>query len=249
MGSKRSRINQKRRRKFIKNQYSEKSTENCPSTTVEEARPSPMQNLDDEGPAETRVEQAADFFFFMQYSCLKAIFLSMVTCPNTQCPGDIDIGIDIEKKQGLWNFIIVNCELCGFTSSDFTSKKTLKKCEIGPKFFEVNLRATLAFKELGKGHEAMTTFCTVMNMPSLLSKTSFDNCTDEVHRAFNEEAKCSLMRASKDTASKCQLSGDGKFSKCTVTIDGTWQTRGYRGKLSKWNCSRSSAGIPKVHRL
>ena len=66
-----------------------------------------------------------------------------------------------------------------------------------------------------------------MNMPAPMSKASYANCTDELHKVFTEEANNCLSEAATETASKCPLSEDGQFSQCTVTVDGTWQTRGY----------------------
>ena len=189
-------------------------------------KPSVVEDLQRSGTGSEQHQEHTDFFFFTQYSCFKEL-VSFVRCPNAQCLGDIEVAIDIKKKKGLSQFVSLNCKLCHFTSSSFASKRSTKESAGCPKFLEVNIRAGVAFKEMGKGYEALSSFCTLMNMPSPMSRASFDNCTDEIHNAFSEEVKSSLVNASKETASKCQLNQDGNCSQCTVTVDGTWQTRGY----------------------
>ncbi len=84
----------------------------------------------------------------------------------------------MKEKRGLSQHVYVHCDLCEFKISNFTSKKATVVYTNGPRFYEVNLCAALAFGELGKGHETMSNFCTVMNMLPPLSKASYANCTD-----------------------------------------------------------------------
>ena len=229
MGSKRSRINQRRKRKFAKNQFSDKSTPANALSSIEETDTArPITDLEHQQAGDKGSDPLEhDFFFFMQFSCLKELFSSFMSCPNAHCRGDIDILIDMEKKRGLSLFLIVKCKHCGFSCESFTSRKTAEKHVAGRKHFEVNLRAALAFKEVGKGYEAMSTFCAIMNMASPMSSASFDNCIDKIHDAFSAEVKKSLENASKETALKCLPNKDGRFSQCTVSVDGTWETRGF----------------------
>ena len=48
------------------------------------------------------------------------------------------------------------------SGQDITSQDTLKK---QGQSYEINVQAVLAFREIGKGHSTMTTFCKVLNMP------------------------------------------------------------------------------------
>ena len=51
------------------------------------------------------------------------------------------------------------------------------------RFYEVNLRTVLAFRETGKGHNAMTTFNKVMNMPHPQTRrvfTKIQNITQNI---------------------------------------------------------------------
>ena len=45
--------------------------------------------------------------------------------------------------------------------------------------YEVNVRTVLAFREIGKGHNAMTTFNKVMNMPPPLTGRVFTKIQNE----------------------------------------------------------------------
>ena len=198
------------------------------SSIEETDKARPIADLGHQQPGEKGSDPIEeDFFFFMQFSCLKELFSSFIACPNAQCSGDIDIMADMKKRRGLSLLLMVKCKLCGFACDTFTSRKAAEKHVAGPKPFEVNLRAVLAIKEIGKGYEALSTFCTIMNMVSPMSSTSFDACIDKIHGAFSDEVKSSLENASKETTLKCPPNKDGEFPQCTVSVDGTWQTRGF----------------------
>ena len=155
MGSKRSRINQKGKRKFVKSQFSDNNISSIEETDM--ARP--ITDLEHQQPREKESDPLQqDFFFFLQFSCLRELLSSFIACPNVQFSGDIDVMADMKKRRGLSLFLILKCKHCGFTCETFTSRKTVEKHVAGLKLFEVNLHAALAFKEVEKGYEAMSTF-------------------------------------------------------------------------------------------
>jgi hypothetical protein len=89
---------------------------------------------------------------------------------------------------------------------------------------EVNVRAVLAFREIGRGHNAMTTFSKVMNMPA-----------PPGHQAFTKIQNKKLLPAVKQLATDSMISNAFKVQEenanedgeCGVSIDGTWQKRGH----------------------
>ena len=81
-------------------------------------------------------------------------------------------------------------------------------------------------REIGKGYEGKSRSCTVMNMPAPMSKTSFDNCVDEIHWAFELEKEVLLQKVALSVHDDTKIPSTD-ISRCTVSLDGSWQTRGY----------------------
>jgi hypothetical protein len=95
---------------------------------------------------------------FMDLSALFGVFDDILKCP--ECGGDIDSHVDLKKKHGFSHYIVIECKAveCDWKHCFSTSKKQGHS-------HEINLRAVLAFRVIGRGHNAMKTFSKVMNMP------------------------------------------------------------------------------------
>ena len=102
---------------------------------------------------------------FMDLSILFSEF-NVLKCPDCGC--DIDSHVDMKKKCGYSNYIVLQCKNMesGWKYSFNSSKKQGRS-------YEMNVRAVLAFREIGKGHNAMTTFNKVMIMPAPLTRRNF----------------------------------------------------------------------------
>ena len=88
----------------------------------------------------------------------------------------------------------------------------------------MNVRTVLAFREIGKGHNAMTTFNKVMNMPAPLTRCNFTKIQNEkVLPAVEKLANDSMV----NNAYKIRDVSGNDNRECGVSIDGTWQKRGY----------------------
>ena len=99
---------------------------------------------------------------FMDLSTLFSVF-NVLKCPDCGC--DTDSHVDMKKKCGYSNYIVLQCNNmeCGWKYSfNFSKKLGLS--------YKMNVRAVLAFREIGKGHNALTTFNKVMNMPAPLTQ-------------------------------------------------------------------------------
>ena len=92
-------------------------------------------------------------------------------------------------------------------------------------FFDINLRTVLAMREIGNGYEGLSRSCTVMNMQAPMSKTSFDNCVDEIHWVFELEKEVSLQKFALSVNDDTKIPSTD-ISQCTVSLNGSWQTRG-----------------------
>ena len=58
----------------------------------------------------------------------------------------------------------LQCTVCSWQSSYCTSEKVKFKKSKGRQFHEINLRAGVAFREIGKGHQGLENFSMTMNM-------------------------------------------------------------------------------------
>ena len=96
---------------------------------------------------------------FMDLSALFNVFDVILKCP--ECNSDMSTQVNMNKKNGFSHHIVLQCKSteCDWKYCFNTSKKQGHS-------HEVNVRAVLAFREIGRGHTAMTTFSKVMNMPT-----------------------------------------------------------------------------------
>ena len=69
-----------------------------------------------------------------------------------------------------------SCSGCDF-KDQFFSSPDIKQNKPGINTKEINARSVMAFREIGRGQEAILTFTPIMNMPPPLSKSSNLNST------------------------------------------------------------------------
>ena len=90
---------------------------------------------------------------------LKSIIKLLGTCPN--CGNkSIDIKCDQSQKKGLsflLNFVC-DSEICDWSQSFYTSKRLNQTPGCNNQSFEINNRAVIAMREIGRGHTALKTF-------------------------------------------------------------------------------------------
>ncbi len=65
----------------------------------------------------------------------------------------------------------------------------------GRQHHTVNLRMITAFREIGKGHEALNTFSACMNVPPPMSHSNYDAINDILHQGYKEVADLSMKNA------------------------------------------------------
>ena len=98
----------------------------------------------------------------------------------------------------------------------------------GLKPFEVNLRVVMAFREIGRGREAMCTFTAIMNMPPPLTNHNYDRINSKLHKVYKEGSSESMKAAVSGLRAVVNANAsDDEIIDCGISIDGTWQRRGY----------------------
>ena len=98
----------------------------------------------------------------------------------------------------------------------------------GRQHHAVNLRMITAFREIGKGHEALNTFSACMNMPPPMSHSNYDAINDILHQGYKEVADLSMKNAAKEVRNLIKPEAtDEEVLDTQVSIDGSWQKRGF----------------------
>jgi hypothetical protein len=89
---------------------------------------------------------------------------------------------------------------------------------------EINLRAVLAFREIGRGHNAMKTFTKVMNMPAPPTLRIFTKIQNEkLLPVVKQLASDSMV----NNAMEVREQNANDAGECGISINGTWQKRGH----------------------
>ena len=153
---------------------------------------------------------------FMDLSVLFQVFDNILKCP--ECGGEMSSHIDTKKKNGYCHDIVLQCKSmeCEWKHCFHTLKKQGRS-------HEVNVRAVLAFREIGRGHSTMTTFSKVMNMPApsarrIVTKIQDERLLPTVKQLANDSKVDSAFKVKENA---------NEEGECGISIDGTWQKRGH----------------------
>ena len=152
---------------------------------------------------------------FMDLSALLNVFDTIFKC--SECNSDMSYHVDMNKKNGFSHYIVLQCKSteCNWKYYFNTSKKQGHS-------YEVNVRAALALRGIGRGHTAMTTFSKVMNMPTPPTRKNFMKIQNrKIPPVVKQLASDSMV--SNAMSVRQQNANDG--GECGVSIDDTWQKR------------------------
>ena len=125
---------------------------------------------------------------------------------------------------------------CQWNRSFYSSRKADRKGR-GCKPFDVNLRAVIAFREVGKGHNGIETFCGYMNMPPPMQENAYNDLVkDTILPIYKEVLTNDILEAANDLHSSVHVDkdqtidndcSDDEVLDIAASFDGTWQRRGY----------------------
>ena len=183
------------------------------------------------GPSKTKIGDVSGIFrdnvchtncieegtVFMDLFILFGIFNEVLKCP--ECGDKMSSHIDMKEKNGFSHYIVLECcnTECEWKYCFHTSKKQ------GPSY-EVNVRAVLAFREIGRGHNAMVTFTKVMNMPPPPTRQNFTKIQNKkLLPVVKQLANDSMMNTAMNVREACA----NDKGECGISLDGTWQRRGH----------------------
>ena len=97
------------------------------------------------------------------------------------------------------------------------------------KFPTINIRSILAFREIGKGHSAIETFCGLKNMPPSMTSKTYEETIENMHPVYSDSARESMKAAANEI--RKDSFGDEYTEETVVNVDisadGSWQKRGF----------------------
>ena len=88
--------------------------------------------------------------------------------------------------------------------------------------FEINIRAVYASRTCGFGHTGLEKLCCVLNLPKPMTVKNYNRISDNVGNAAKLVAETSMNNAVSELKKESTNVVD-----TGVTVDGTWQRRGY----------------------
>lgn len=148
------------------------------STPTFSGATAPVIENSEKSTREKKIEESAndelndnDFsYLWIDFEILKSV-IQLFSCPDCQSP--VDLQSDKQHRMGFSNKLLVICPDCDWKHSFFTSKniKLPDRNVQGRTMFDVNVRAVLSFREIGRGHESLLNFSRCMNMTSLSNRT------------------------------------------------------------------------------
>ena len=93
------------------------------------------------------------------------------------------------------------------------------------KTMEINVRAVYGFRSIGVGHAPLTKFCGFLNMLPPMTKHAYDGLSYSIKVASNQVVEKSVSDAA------TRLRGTKKISDGGVSVDGTWQKKGFSSTI------------------
>ncbi|GFS77984.1 uncharacterized protein TNCV_2028481 [Trichonephila clavipes] len=135
------------------------------------------------------------------------------------CPRCFEEGILLSEDStyGLCSNFVIRCKHCDFYSGFSSSKKTLNRPE-------VNTRFVYGMRQIGKGFSAGFKLCGTLNLPRL-SKTAYTNHENKLMSVISEVSELSMQKAASELLVLHPTKN--KIVECGISVDGTWQRRGY----------------------
>ena len=206
----------KRPRELEGNQYVDSAVQNCNESSATNNGP--------KQPCTAHVAENEDNFnILINFGILTTIIDGISRCP--ECNNSVITNIDMSRKQGSSLCIEIKCVNCDWERDFSTSPVVQQSSSQGKNAFEINLRFVMAFREIGKGHEAMKTFCQCLNFPSPLAYSSYKAINEKLLPAYEKAAEVSISNECDKIRE--EAGGVNALADTTVAIDGTWQRRGY----------------------
>ena len=101
-------------------------------------------------------------------------------------------------------------------------------CKGGARAYDVNIRSTFAFREVGRGYSSIEKFAANMNMLQPVSTLQYHKINQKLHAAYVDTASKSMRAAAAEVKSLVLSDETAQdTADCQVSVDDTWQKRGF----------------------
>ena len=109
--------------------------------------------------------------------------------------------------------------ICKWTECYYTSleKKEKRTGQVG---YDVNTRAILAFREIGRGYSALCEFAMNMNMTAPVTKKNYSATNGNLLLAYIDAAKAYIKIAAEEIIESAPRD-EMDVANCAVSVDGT----------------------------
>ena len=160
------------------------------------------------------------------------IFINLINSIGKceKCGCNVNTIHQLEEKRGFclsFKIVCVNSN-CKWFKYCLTS---VKKDEVtrGRKMYDVNIRAVIAYREIGKGHATMETANGYVNMPPTMAIRAYNYIVknvlhDRYVKCANDSMQDAALEIRKDKLQEEYT--DAKGVDVDISADGTWQKRG-----------------------
>ena len=133
----------------------------------------------------------ASHYIIHDIEILRDILLTIACCPKCN-ERVVHFRNNISQKKGLSNLLQLNCNACNWNYSCYTSK-TVESEKPGHKSFDINARALIAFREIGRGYGAMEKACGIMNCAPPANMKPFIEMQKEISNSYCEIAEQTMI--------------------------------------------------------
>ena len=174
-------------------------------------------------------EKLSNAYFIAQQKCI-SMLISTLLCPDCGLPG-VSFEVVPESKCGFAAKAKISCshceEICG---TNFLCERVgNSRSQNVP--FDINVRATLAFRGIGCGFSAMKEWSGMMNMPFVLTQNSYIEHNNKLEQGSMKAFKQMSQEATKGIIKAYSAIGvqpdDQGILDIAVSYDGAWQRRGF----------------------
>ena len=192
------------------------------------------------GAGSSNIGSADDGYSLMDKKLLLNAINKSAICRACRNP-KAQLSLLLSNKFGLAEKYFLTCSHCHTSTPLETSEKLSgsKRADNkgGQTTYEVNCRSVVASLETGRA--GLERFCGILNLPNPVSKSAYNKQLKNLEEVavqvceniMNEAAARLIEITEKEEQTMIDFDNDGqKLAKVAVTIDGTWQKRGYSSK-------------------
>ena len=124
------------------------------------------------------------------------------------------------KRKGLASELVIECQ-CGYKSEFYTSKSNFRQS------FYLNKRIVYTMRSMGQGYNGIKKFTALMDMSYPITKNNYDKIANNITTVVKSVAEMTIRDACNEIKHKINPDDCSKTADTAVSIDGTWQKRGY----------------------